>query len=666
MVFVAHILGDPVGSLLWAIVLLGLSGLPGLLLKRPGPGQLLSVVITLSAAVWGMAGALRILGGAPATHYLLDWQLPFGPCELAVDPLSALFLIPLLLAAACCSLYGAAYLPAAAQPVVEKKVTLFSGLLLASMASVLVARNGVMLLMAWELMALSSWLLLMTYQQDAQVERAGMVYLLATHTGTMALFVLFSLLRGQTGSFVFPAAHSLTLVGPLAVVVLLAALIGFGAKAGIMPLHIWLPGAHANAPSHVSALMSGIMLKVGLYGILRTVSFFHELPVWFGWLVLLLGGVSAVTGIALASYQRDLKRLLACSSIENIGIICIGLGMALVGMQSGNQTLLVFGLVGAFMHILNHALFKPLLFLGSGVIIHASGTRQIDRMGGLSRILPRTAPLFLVGSLAICGLPPLNGFVGELFLYFGAFSDGLSAPLPLIAFIAPVLALVGGLAVITFVKLYGAVFLGSARDSAARQGHEAPFAMVAPMALLAGLCLLAGVGAPLLLQLVEPVVIDYAAVSPALFTRLTGIVPLPQIALMNGLLLGLMLVVWLVWRLLVQQTPVTSADTWGCGYLAPTPRIQYTGSSFADLAAGLFAGLVGARTTLTGLSGHFPAASRLALDGTERILDRMIIPCLHGADWCLAWLRRMQSGHLHLYILYVFATLFALMVWSHL
>jgi len=666
MVFVAHIFGDPVGSLLWAIVLLGLSGLPGLLLKRPGPGQLLSVVITLSAAVWGMAGALRILGGAPATHYLLDWQLPFGPCELAVDPLSALFLIPLLLAAACCSLYGAAYLPAAAQPVVEKKVTLFSGLLLASMASVLVARNGVMLLMAWELMALSSWLLLLTYQQDAQVERAGMVYLLATHTGTMALFVLFSLLRGQTGSFVFPAAHSLTLVGPLAVVVLLAALIGFGAKAGIMPLHIWLPGAHANAPSHVSALMSGIMLKVGLYGILRTVSFFHELPVWFGWLVLLLGGVSAVTGIALASYQRDLKRLLACSSIENIGIICIGLGMALVGMQSGNQTLLVFGLVGAFMHILNHALFKPLLFLGSGVIIHASGTRQIDRMGGLSRILPRTAPLFLVGSLAICGLPPLNGFVGELFLYFGAFSDGLSAPLPLIAFIAPVLALVGGLAVITFVKLYGAVFLGSARDSAARQGHEAPFAMVAPMALLAGLCLLAGVGAPLLLQLVEPVVIDYAAVSPALFTRLTGIVPLPQIALMNGLLLGLMLVVWLVWRLLVQQTPVTSADTWGCGYLAPTPRIQYTGSSFADLAAGLFAGLVGARTTLTGLSGHFPAASRLALDGTERILDRMIIPCLHGADWCLAWLRRMQSGHLHLYILYVFATLFALMVWSHL
>ncbi len=522
------------------------------------------------------------------------------------------------------------------------------------------------MLMASELMAISSWMLLMTNQRDSQVQRAGMVYLVATHTGTMFLFILFSLLRVETGTFVFPVAHSLTTVGPLAVAMLLAALIGFGAKAGIMPLHIWLPGAHANAPSHVSALMSGIMLKVGLYGIIRTVSFFHELPGWFGWLVLLLGGGSAVTGIALASYQRDLKRLLACSSIENIGIICIGLGMALVGMQSGNQLLLVFGLVGAFMHIINHALFKPLLFLGSGVIIHAVGTRQIDRMGGLSRRLPRTAPLFLVGSLAICGLPPLNGFVGELFLYFGAFSDGISAPLPMVAFIAPVLALVGGLAVITFVKLFGTVFLGTERNPAAACGHEAPLAMLAPMALLAGLCLLAGIGAPLLLQLVEPVVIDYAAVSPALFDQLTGEVPLRQLALFNGLLLVAILAVWLVLRIQLQRTPVAAADTWGCGYPAPTPRMQYTGSSFADLVGGLFGGLVGDHSGPSGLTGPFPVASCLKFAAAERLLDRIIIPFLHGADWCLAWLRRMQSGHLHLYILYVFATLFVLMAWSHL
>lgn len=664
MVFVWNIDVDPVSSLLWAIALIGLSGLPGLLLKRPGPGQILSVCITACAALWGMAGALQILGGAPATRYLLDWPLPFGPAELSVDPLSALFLLPLLLAALCCSLYGLAYLPAASQPAVEKRVTLFSGLLLASMALVLVARDGLLLLIAWEVMALSSWLLLMTDQQDLQVQRAGTVYLLATHTGSMALYVFFALLKGETGSFAFPAAHSLALGATVTLVMLVAALIGFGAKAGIMPLHIWLPGAHANAPSHVSALMSGIMLKVGIYGVIRAVSFFQHLPVWFGWLVLLLGAVSAITGIALASAQRDLKRLLACSSIENIGIICIGLGMALVGIQSGNRVLAIFGLAGAFIHVINHALFKPLLFLGSGAIIHASGTRQIDRMGGLSRILPRTAPLFLVGSLAICGLPPLNGFVGELFLYFGAFSDGMLADLPLIGFVAPILALVGGLAVITFVKLYGAVFLGVPRDPELAHGHESPLAMLLPMGFLAGLCLLAGIGAPLLLQLVAPVVIQYAGVSPLLFTQVAGAVPLQQIALLNGLLLTVILVVWLIWRFLVQRAPVAASSTWGCGYLAPTPRMQYTGSAFSELITGLISGLVGSQGRLSGLIGAFPASTRFVSITTERILDQMIIPSLQGADWCLAWLRRMQHGHLHLYILYVFATLFVLMVWS--
>jgi len=666
MVFVWHIAVDPVGSLLWAIALLGVSGLPGLFIRRPGPGQILSVVITLCAALWGMAGALRVINSAPAacSGYLLDWPLPFGLCELSVDPLSALFLLPLFLAAACCSLYGLAYLPAAPQPATEKRLTFFTGMLVASMALVLVSRNSVLLLMAWELMALSSWMLLMTHQRDVQVQRAGMVYLLATHTGTMALFVLFSLLRGITGSFSFPAAHSLALQGGLAAVLLLAGLIGFGAKAGIMPLHIWLPGAHANAPSHVSALMSGIMLKIGIYGIIRTVSFFTVLPVWFGWLLLTLGAVSAVAGIVLASTQTDLKRLLACSSIENIGIICIGLGMALVGMQSGNKTLMVFGLAGAFMHIINHALFKPLLFLGSGAIIHATGTRQIARMGGLSRVLPRTASLFLVGSLAICGLPPLNGFVGELFLYFGAFSDGMSAPLPMIAFIAPLLALVGGLAVLTFVKLYGMIFLGTARDPAAAHGHEAAFAMLLPMLVLAGLCLVSGIGAPILLQLVGPVVIDYGVLPPDLFARLAGTVPLQQLALLNGLLLLVILVTWLVWRRLVQRSPAPASDTWGCGYLAATPRMQYTGTSFSELAAGLFGGVTGANSRLTGLVGLFPASSLFMVSTTERILDRLIVPFLYGADWCLAWLRRAQSGHLHLYILYIFATLFVLMAWS--
>ncbi len=666
MIFPWHRDAEPLALLLWAIGLIAFSGFPGLFLKRPGIGQRLSVALTLLAAVLGGAGALQILGGAPASRYLLDWPLPFDAGLLQADPLSALFLLPLFLAAACCSLYGLAYLPAAQQPAAEKQLTFFMGLLSASMALVLVAANGVLLLLAWELMALSSWLLLMTNRQDRQVQRAGMVYLLATHTGTMALFVLFSLLRGQTGSFVLPAAHSLVVGGTLTTVMLLAALLGFGAKAGIMPLHIWLPGAHANAPSHVSALMSGIMLKVGIYGIIRVASFFPQVPVWFGWLVLGLGIVSAVTGIALAMLQQDLKRLLACSSIENIGIICIGLGMALVGIQSGNRLLTVLGLAGAFMHILNHALFKPLLFLGSGAIIHASGTRQINRMGGLYRSLPRTAPLFLLGCLAICGLPPLNGFVGELFLYFGAFNEGISAPLPFLACVAPLLALVGGLAVITFVKLFGSIFLGAPRDPALDHPHEVPAAMLLPMTALAALCMLFGVNTPLLLRLVAPVISHYAMLSPELTVSLAKSVPVGKLGLMNGLLLGVLLLVWLAWWLLVQRREQIQSETWGCGYLAPAARIQYTGSSFAELAGQLFSRQQGNTGHLPGRSAIFPVEARFGLQLCERILDRMLIPLLKRADWCLAWGRRTQHGHLHLYILYIFATLFTLMVWSHL
>ncbi len=664
MIFVWNIAIDPFAALLFAVALIGASGLPGLLIRRPGPGQIISVATTVSAALLGMVAAFRIINTASPFHSLIHWQLPFNNCELSADPLSAIFLLPLFLASACCSVYGMAYMPSAAQPATEKRVTFFSGLLVASMAMVLIANNGVLLLMAWEIMALSSWMLLMTDQQDAMVQRAGTVYLLATHTGTMFLFVLFSLLHGITGSFILPTAHSLHESGGYAAVILIAALTGFGAKAGIMPLHIWLPGAHANAPSHVSALMSGIMLKVGIYGILRTASFFAVLPAWFGWLLLILGAVSAVTGITLASIQHDLKRLLACSSIENIGIICIGLGMALVGMESGNRMLTAFGLAGAFMHIINHALFKPLLFLGSGAIIHATGTRQIDRMGGLARIMPRTAPLFMAGCIAICGLPPFNGFAGELFLYFGAFSEGMNAHLPVMAFIAPLLALVGGLAVITFVKLYGSIFTGIPRSSDAAAGHETPSAMLLPMFVLAGLCLIAGIAMPLLLRLVAPAVVEYSGLTPFAFNELAASVPLRQFAIMNGLLFALASAIWLLWRFIVKRRAVAASDTWGCGYLAPTPRMQYTGTSFAELAAGIFGGWAGTVVRLPSLNAVFPSSTRFVIPTHERILDRIIIPLFTGADWCLSWLRRMQGGHLYLYMLYIFATLFVLMAWS--
>jgi hydrogenase-4 component B len=420
MIFESGILPDPVIRLCAAAGTIALSGFPGLFLSRsPGTGQRIAACLSILASLAGLATAVGLLLSPRPESWFLDWNLPFGPCELAADPLSALFMIPLFLVCGCGSLYALAYWPADANRRTEPGMTCFFGLLSASMAFLLMARNGVLFLAAWEIMAMSGWFLLVTEHRDPEVRQAGIVYLVATHTGTIGLFILFAQLRAATGTFAFPPLHSLAPAAG-ASGMFLAALVGFGAKSGLMPFHVWLPSAHANAPSHVSALLSGVMLKMGVYGMIRTIFLFRAPLPWWGILLLVLGGASAVLGIVFAATQRDVKRLLACSSIENIGIIYIGTGVAVYAAATGNAPLALLGLAGALLHTLNHGIFKPLLFLGSGAIIHAAGTRELDRMGGLSRRLPWTSACFLVGSVAICGLPPLNGFAGEFLLYFSS------------------------------------------------------------------------------------------------------------------------------------------------------------------------------------------------------------------------------------------------------
>ncbi|TWJ19550.1 proton-conducting transporter transmembrane domain-containing protein [Geobacter argillaceus] len=656
---------EPVVCILTAATLMALSGVPGVLLNRPVWGQRIAAVLVVLAAFLGEFAVMALISGSPAAAYQIDWPLPFGPALLSVDHLSTLFLLPLFLVAGCVSIYSLAYWPAR-EKASAGRLTLFLGLFAAAMVMVVMARHGVLFLIAWEVMALSAYFLLTTEQQSSEVQRVGTVYLIATHTGTMALFVMFSLLRATTGSYTFPAAHALTQSWPYATVIIIAALIGFGGKAGLMPLHFWLPGAHANAPSHVSAMMSGLMLKMGVYGILRTLSFFDLLPVWLGWLVLVLGAWSAVNGIALAAGQRDLKHLLACSSIENVGIIFIGIGLALVGLQLHAPYLVVCGLSGAFIHIVNHGLFKSLLFLGSGVLIHGTGTREIDRMGGLGRRMPLTTPLFLIGSLAICGLPPLNGFVGELFLYVGAITNGIDDPLPLTALVAPVLALVGGLAVITFVKLYGIIFLGAPRSAGAAQSHEAPATMTGPMALLALGCLAAGLAPVLLLRLVTPAVGLYGGLTAPAIARVTGQVPLVPLTMTNLLLLVLVLVVGTAYLLRLRRLPRSQGATWGCGYLEPTARMQYTGTSFSEMVVSLLGGIVAPQRRRPTLAAPMPSAdARFQYEVTETVLDRILTPVFHLAGLGFSYLRRVQHGQLHIYVLYIFATLFVLMIWTH-
>lgn len=656
---------DPAIVAITAALVIGCAGIPGLFLRTPGPGQMIAAIGTVLAALAGIPAALKLLFSHATATYILPWGLPFGPCELSIDPLSAFFLLPVFLVAAAGSLFAIGYWPAASHRSTERALTFFFGLLASSMAILVMARNGVFFLMVWEVMALSAYFLIVTEHGREDVRRAGTVYLIATHTGSAALFVLFSLLAAQSGSFLLPAAGSLSALPPAAMLIALAAFAGFGAKAGIMPLHIWLPSAHANAPSHVSAMMSGVMLKMGLYGIFRTLTFFHDPPLLWGAVLTVAGISSALLGIAFAVAQHDLKRLLACSSIENIGIITTGLGVALLGISSHNTPLAYLGIAGALLHVLNHGFFKPLLFLGSGVIIHATGTREMNLMGGLAKGMPKTALLFLTGSIAICGIPPLNGFISEFLLYLGLFNQLQAATLAYLALLAPLLALVGGLAVLAFTKLYSSVFLGTPRSLGAAHPHEAGWQMLLPMALLALLCLLIGIVPQLAFRLVSPAIAAFTpeialVVNPAEYAAILG-----RLSLVGLLLVAAAIAVSLLWRWRLGKAGVTSASTWGCGYLRATPRMQYAATSFSEIAVSVFNGVMRQRITRPVLTGIFPGRARCTDEPTETVMSRIIAPLFCVTGILFAFLRRLQNGQMHVYMLYIFVTLFILMFWAH-
>jgi hydrogenase-4 component B len=654
-------LHDPSLLVLIAMALAAFSGLPGLFLRRGAAGQRIATLCALAAALLALPALCYLLATGEGARYLIQWSLPFGPCEIALDPLSLFFLIPIFLVFPAGSLYALGYWPAASRRSSEPAVTFFYGLLCAAMALVVVARNGALFMIAWEMMALSGYFLLVAEHEEEEVRRAGTVYLVASHIGAAALLVLFSQLRVATGSFLLPGPGSLQLAAAGSTLIFLMALVGFGSKAGLMPLHIWLPSAHANAPSHVSALLSGVMLKMGVYGVLRVVSLFGERPLWWGGILAVVGLASALMGISTASAQKDIKRLLAYSSIENLGLIMAGIGIALVGQTIGNPRLAYLGLAGALFHVLNHSLFKPLLFFCAGSVMHATGTRDLDRMGGLARRMPASAALSLAGAVAICGLPPFNGFASEFLLYLGFFGEA-RAPEPYVALGVPVLALVGGIALICFVKLYGITFLGAPRSPEAARVHEAPLTMLVPMGVLAALCLLGGLFPGLFLSLVQPVLAGVVPVSSGF-----GGLPVRPVwfAVAGGSVL--LLATGLFWYLRRKQRalPEATGQTWGCGYLAPTARMQYTGTSFGALFGSFSAGVIRTRLRNSVIAGVAPATGRLSFTPEETLLERVILPVTSVLGVAFAFLRRLQHGEVQVYIAYIFITLFLLMVWVH-
>jgi hydrogenase-4 component B len=405
------------------------------------------------------------------------------------------------------------------------------------------------------------------------------------------------------------------------------------------------------------------MIKMGIYGLLRVLPFLGPPPVWWGALLIALGAVSGVAGVLHALAQHDLKRLMAYHSVENIGIIALGAGVGLLGQSQGNPSIAFLGFAGALLHVLNHGLFKGLLFQGAGSILHGTGERNIDSLGGLSRRMPTTAATFLVGSVAICGLPPLNGFVSEWLIYIGAFRGAASFPAGRAVWslaVVPALALIGGLAATCFVKAFGVVFLGEPRTEAAAKAHEAGSLMRAPMVVGALLCLALGLWPSGGVRLVAP--------AAALFGRISDSSPsaaaLSAITRVSAVLLALVLLLGLVRLVLLRGRPVAQAATWGCGYAAPTPRMQYTAASFAQPILALFGPVIHSRIDQRGPDGYFPAGARYEEHLGDLAGERLLLPATRRVVRVLSRLHAIQQGRLQLYLVYIAVTLVALLIWQ--
>jgi hydrogenase-4 component B len=612
----------------------------------------------------GIVPAVRAVLGQPSQSLRMAWDVPYGSLFLELDPLSGFFLIPVFLLCALAAIYGAEYLDEYRGHKAFAPPWFFFNLLVASMVIVILARNGVLFLMAWEIMALSSFFLVTFEDEKESTRQAGWIYLVASHVGTAFLLVLFILL-GRAGSLDFDRFSASSGAGLLFVV----ALFGFGTKAGFVPLHVWLPEAHPAAPSHVSAVMSAVMIKTGIYGLLRVMMFLGAPQAWWGWVLCGIGLSSGVIGVLLALAQHDLKRLLAYHSVENIGIIALGLGVGTLGLRAGLPAVAVIGFAGALLHVLNHALFKGLLFLAAGNVLRGAHTLDIEHLGGLLQRMPRTGLIFLIGAAAISGLPPLNGFISEFLIYLASFKGAVSldgtGSVPMLAVIAG-LALIGGLAAACFTKAFGIVFLGHPRSAHAEQAREVGAAMVLPGFVLAAGCIVIGLFGARVVASMGPLVSEVTGLSATIVhTSLSEAAhSVAFVSLIGGSLVGIAALLALGRAIALAGRPVSTKVTWDCGYAEPSPRMQYTASSFAQPLTDTFGLLLQTRRVLDAPRGIFPSKASLVTETPDPYQEYIFQPFLRAIGRAFSTLRLVQQGQVQLYILYIAVTLFLLLLWQ--
>ena len=625
----------------------------------------------------GALGALFIAGVgvagllAPASAIILPIGLPDLPFHLRLDALSSFFLVLLGGAAFGVTIYAAGYFRSmSAGPLAV--LALWYHLFLAGMVTVLLADDAYAFMVAWEVMALSSYFLVTTDHDKPEIRRAGFLYLLIAHVGAVSLLLTFGVLQGGQGDYTFNTMRHAEMTPYWASVAYLLALFGFGAKAGLVPMHVWLPEAHPAAPSPVSALMSGVMLKTAIYGLLRvTFDLLNVQLGWWGTLALALGLLTALYGVIFAAVQSDMKRLLAWSSIENIGVILAAFGLTLIFYTDGKGALAALTMTALLYHAINHAFFKGLLFTGAGSVLHATGERNMDKLGGLIRYMPWTAWLTLIGALAIAGLPPLNGFVSEwLLLQAFLLTPGLNQPYlnMVIPVAAASVALAAALAAYVMVKFFGVVFLGNPRSKVVEHAHEASWRERLGMLWLAAGCVLLGlfpaqvIGwlAPVVRQLTGQVLINDAPQATAwlmlapVSAERASYSPLVFFAVVVVLLLLVF-----IWVRRVYHGRIRRADPWDCGYPEQDARMQDSAEGFGQPIRQIFVAFMRVERDTPDPFSRKPEYHGASLD---KIWFLVYEPIAKLVGWLSDQAGRLQHGRIQWYLIYSFATLIFLLV----
>ncbi len=663
---------DAIQLLMLSIVLYSVGAVLALL---SGSGRLARWAgggLGLLGSVAGVVSAATALVSSEAPALALLHIAPFGALVLRMDALSAFLVGLIALVGAATSVYSISSEPRSGV------AGFFTDLFLATMLLVVTVNNGFYFLLFWEAMTLASYLLVIWQAGNPESVRAGYIYMLVAHAGAALIMLAFLLFFQKAGSFDFTSYRQVYLSPGLKNVIFLLAFIGFGAKAGMVPLHFWTPGAYAAAPDHASALMAGVMKKTAVYGILRVCADLLGAPVWWwGFTVLAFGGLSTLIGAFYALTERDVKRLLAYSSVENVGIILMGAGVGMIGMSIEQPVLALLGFLAALYHMLNHAFFKSLLFLGAGAAIEQTGSRDLNRMGGLARRMPWTALCFLVGAMAVAAIPPFNGFVSEWFTYQAFFNGAQSSSFMMRVFspiFAVLLALAGAFAVMVYIKAYGGAFSGPARSQASAEAREAPAGMLISMLYLGLGCLALGVGAPWIAPAIANVAARFAGGAQMAISNGWQVFPIdtaqavlspPLVAI---LLLGLLTVPLLLvaiyggWRAGRRNRGV---EPWACGY-GYAASMSVAASSFDQPVKISFRPLYWLRTLVDKPFQVIAGYARVMVQQilrAEPVVETVVTrPTARLVETAGQWIQALQMGDIRIYCLYIIVTLAILLM----